>query len=185
MKINNLPIHNIKNINIHHLLLPSNKKDQIITLFMNYGKISVLNENGKDITNITFTKKKIKQLSRVKDISSYSFVTLGVMTDKRDITLFDIMSEKEYYNKTNKKLFVRIKRFNNIKENFKHLNYINFIDNTRIVDYNKIIHTYITNYRNIDSIMYLFDYNFNFKDYNRRSYILYRNDFKRDNKNEK
>ena len=185
MNINSLALHNIKNTSFYHLVLPSNKKDQAITLFMNYGEISVFNENGKDITNITFTKKKIKQLSRVKDISSYSFVTLGIMTEKRDITLFDIMSDKEYHNKINKKFFSRIKRFNNIKDNFKHLNYINFIDDKRIVDYNKIIHTYITNYKNIDSIVYLFDYNFNFKNYSRRSYILYRNDFMRDNKNEK
>lgn len=61
--------------------------------------------------------------------------------------------------------------------------YINFIDDKRIIDYNKIVYNYIINYKNIDFILYLFNYNFNFIDYNRRSYILYRNDFMRENKN--
>lgn len=176
MNINKLPIHNIKKIDFNHLIFPSNKEDQFITLFMNHGNIIVYNKKEKNITNITFTNKKKKELLKIKDIYSYNFVMLGVMNKKREITLFDIMTEKEYFSGSKRKLFYRIKRFNKISKNFINCNYIKFIDNNRYTDYKSILSYYINNVENTDSILYLLDYNFNYFQKNKLSYMLYRND---------
>lgn len=176
MNINKLSIHNIKRIDFNHLILPSSKDDQFIKLFMNHGEITVYNKQDIDITNITFTNKKKKELLKIKDIYSYNFIMLGVMNKKREIILFDIMTEKEYFNDCKRKLFYRIKRFNKISKNFKNLDYIKFIDNNRYTEYRNILSYYINNAKNTDFILYLFDYNFNYIQNNKLSYMLYRND---------